>query len=145
MQGDFSQEFERLRQLGSEVFVLRGSVILVEILPPEELKTEGGLVFVTDSNQIVGGSLNQHRLEVGRVLMTGPGYWDEEKKEYEPLEVKPGAIIILPQFSTQYISQFPGLLKPTCNRLATVRMDQVVGYYPTEEAYQRAKSVLNQK
>ncbi len=157
MQESFNKELTKLREMGQETFVLRGSNIIVEILEPEEIKTAGGIVLTTSSKHNAGNSINAHRVEVGRVLMTGPGYWVDEQSareiepgiydvgqegKYETLEVKPGAIVLLPQYSIQPMSQFPGIQRPTGNKLAMVKMDQIFAYYPTEEAYERAKAAL---
>lgn len=143
----FDKEFAILRELGEDVFVLRGSTLLVEVLPDEELKTKGGLVIATDMNQIKGNSVNQHKLQVGRVLMCGQGYWEETEGSegtYTPLEVKPGAIVVLPQFSTSFLSMFPGIQRPTGNRIGMVKMSEILAYYPSSEAYQTAKQKLNE-
>ncbi len=80
--------------------------------------------------------------------MVGQGYWYELDTSgpvggYTPLEVQPGAVVVLPQYSTQLMSHFPGIQRPTGNKLAMVKMDQVLAYYPTQEAYEAAKSKLN--
>ena len=139
----FAREFAILREMGQDTFVLRGSTMVVEVLEEEELKTKGGIIIATDRDQRKGNSVEQHKLLVGRVLMTGPGYWDDDKRAYEPLEVSTGAVLILPQFSTQFISMFPGLGRPTGNKLCLVKMDAVLAYYPTEAAYDKARAQLN--
>ncbi len=151
---NFEVEFNKLRELGQQTFVLRGSTIIVEILPPEEIKTAGGLVLATDSSHRKGDSITAHRIDVGRVLMTGPGYWVESSPDsddrqygpggkYEPVEVQPGAIVLLAKYSTEYISHFPGIARPTGNKLAMIKMDSILAYYPSQEAYENAKKVLN--
>lgn len=151
-QESFQREFNALREMGEETFVLRGSTIIVEVLPPEEIKTAGGIVLATSSDQQKGNSINAGRVDVGRVLMTGPGYWDEDLYEdlpvthaggYVALEVNPGAIVLLAKFTTDYISHFPGIQRPTGSKLALIKMDSVLAYYPTQEAYERAKKALN--
>jgi co-chaperonin GroES (HSP10) len=137
----FEKEFSVLREM-NESFVLRGSSIIVEILPDEEIKTAGGLIIATDSKHIKGNSIEQHKLQVARVLMTGPGYWNDETESYEKLEVHPGSIVILPQFSTSLISVFPGIQRPTSNRLAFIKMDAIMGFYPSVEAYEQVKAKL---
>jgi co-chaperonin GroES (HSP10) len=141
-QTDFTKEFTRLKALGPETFVLRGSTIIVELVPDEELKTKGGIIIATPSDH-VRKSVTEHKLQVGRVLMTGQGYWDEEKEAYVPLDVEPGAIVILPQYSTQLISTFPGIARPTGNKLALVKESELLAYYPNETAYNTAKAELN--
>lgn len=158
MSDTFKKEFDTLRTLGEDTFVLRGSSIIVEILDPEEIKTDGGIIIARDPKHTRGNSVEAHKVEVGRVLMCGQGYWndnpdygatDENGKRsvlpgyYQPLEVQPGAIVLLPQYSLQLLSHFPGIKRPTGNRLAMIKMDAIAAYYPSEEAYNKAKQKLN--
>lgn len=152
----FETELAALRALGPEVFVLRGSTLLVEIQEPEEIKTKSGLVIASGDGHTKGHSAAAHRVEVGKVLMSGQGYWvspeDSNRSHptlgtygyHEALEAQPGAIVILPQYSTQLMSHFPGIQRPTGNKLAMVKMDQVLAYYPTQDAYETAKRKLNE-
>jgi co-chaperonin GroES (HSP10) len=139
----FTETFRRLRELGDSTFVLRGSTMIVEIIRDEELKTKGGIIIATDSRHTRGGSVEQHKLQVGRVLMTGKGYYDAETGTYEPLEVQPGSIVVLPQYSLQTISTFPGIQRPTENKLCMVKEADLLAYYTSEEAYTLAKAKLN--
>lgn len=152
-QESFEKSLAALREMGPETFVLRGSTLIVEIQEPEEIKTAGGIVIVDDINQRSGKTVSAHRVEIGKVLMAGQGYWvdvpddnleaDRSSGRYEPLEVQPGAVVVLPQYSIQPMSHFPGITRPTGNKLAMVKMDQILAYYPTQEAYNRAKEKLN--
>lgn len=158
MEKSFATEFNKLKELGESTFVLRGSTLIVEILPAEEIKTAGGLIMAAPSDHVRGNSIAAHKVDVARVLMCGQGY-DEEADFLTTdsrggidtipvpvkieLEVKPGAIILLPQYAAQLLSHFPGISRPTSNRLAMVKMDQVMAYYPSEEAYNVAKTQLN--
>ena len=143
MSESFEKEFSALRELGPEAFVLRGSSIIVEIMPDEEIKTAGGLIMATSTDHIKGNSIEQHKLRVARVLMVGEGYYDEEKEGYEPLDVKVGAVVIVPPYSPEYISVFPGIQRPTGNKLAFVKFAQILALFPSQEAYELAKSKLN--
>lgn len=156
MTESFEKELATLRELGPETFVLRGSTLLVEIQEPEEIKTKSGIVLGFDSAHTKGGSVQAHKVEIGKVLMAGQGYWNEnapnfDKQDqrlekdggYESLECQAGAIVVLPQYSTQLMSHFPGIQRPTGNKLAMVKMDQVLAYYPSQEAYELAKAKLN--
>lgn len=153
-QESFEKELATLRELGSSTFVLRGSTLIVEIQEPEEIKTKGGIVLATHADHAKGQSVAAHRVEVGKVLMSGEGYWVEDdtfrpaggvpgKGYFEKLACQPGAIVILPQYSTQLMSHFPGIQRPTGNKIAMIKMDQVLAYYPSQEAYEKAKKKMN--
>ncbi len=152
MTDSFEKELSTLRELGPGTFVLRGSTLIVEIQEPEEIKTKGGLIVASHADHKKGGSVDAHRVEIGKVLMAGQGYYvetefdaegNERPAHYETLECQPGAIVVLPQFSMQPMSHFPGIQRPTGNKLAMVKMDQILAYYPSLEAYEAAKEKLN--
>lgn len=140
-QESFEKEFAILRE--HQGFVVRGSTIIVEILPDEEIKTKGGIIMTGKADHVKGNSFEQHKLLTGKVLMTGPGYWNEEMLAYDPLEVETGAVIILPQFATQYLSMFPGISRPTGNKIGMIKQDQVIAFYKSQAAYEEAKAKLN--
>ncbi len=156
MNDTFEKELSALREMGPDTFVLRGSTLIVEIQDPEEIKTKSGIVLGFSADHKKGNSVEAHRVEIGKVLFSGQGYWVEEKKlgeandgefvtpaHYEELECQPGAIVVLPQYAMQPMSHFPGIYRPTGNKLAMIKMDQVLAYYPTQEAYETAKEKLN--
>ncbi len=157
MVDSFEKELSALRALGPDTFVLRGSTLIVEIQEPEEIKTKSGLIVASHADHKKGGSIDAHRVEIGKVLMAGQGYWNDGTRDkngydptgqyidrgYEKLECQPGAIVILPQFSIQPMSHFPGIPRPTGNKLAMIKMDQVLAYYPSQEAYELARKKLN--
>ncbi len=149
MKESFEKELSILRELGEGTFVLRGSTLIVEILEPEEIKTKSGLVIASSGMQAKGGNAEAHRVEVGKVLLSGQGYWTSITDNpndgfYQALECQPGAIVLLPQYSTQLMSHFPGIQRPTGNKLAMIKMDQVLAYYPSQEAFELAKQKLNE-
>jgi co-chaperonin GroES (HSP10) len=138
----FEPAFTKLRELGDDSFVVRGSTIIAEILPEPEIKTASGLILTTPSDH-VSRSLADNRLKVAKVLMTGPGYYDPDTKTIEPLDVKPGAVILVPQFTAQNISLWPGLNQSAVDKLILVKEDNILCYYPSEEAFNRATEVMN--
>lgn len=142
MQAQFENEFKALRDLGTSKFSLRGPTILVEVMPAEELKTASGLIIPAPKQQ--GDSVNAHKLEHGIVLMVGQGTWDDDKREHVPLDILPGQVVVMPQYSQQVISTFPGLQKPLQNRLALVSASAILGTYKDAETFEEAKRAINQ-
>lgn len=135
----FKQFFEELTKRGEDTFILRGSTLIVEVMDEEELKSKGGIILATSSDH-KRNSFEENRLNVARVLMVGDGYIGDDG-ESVPCDVKPGAYILLPKYSTQYVSIFPGLSIPTKNKIGLVKEDQILAYYPSEEAYSQAKAI----
>lgn len=136
---EFKADFEKLSQIPG--FVIRGSTIIAEMMPEPEYKTAGGLIVSTPSDHL-RGTMRDNKLEAATVLAVGPGYWNEELKEYEPLEVQPGAVVVLPQYAVQMISTFPGMTKPSGNKLVIVKMDSILLYYKDQESYRLAQESL---
>jgi hypothetical protein len=149
-----------LKELGEKTFVLRGSNMIVEILPKEEIRTEGGLILQASIGQTKGDSAAAHEVITAKVLMCGQGYWNESAGmvevepgsgiyqdthtgKYEALEVQPGAIIFLEPNVYRTMSHFPGIAKPTQNKLAMIKMDAIQAYFPTEQAYNEFKAKVN--
>lgn len=128
--------FKNLRE-SKDVFVLKGSTLIVKIID-EELRSQGGIIIAADPNQLKGG-IDSNRLNVAEVLMAGEGYVDEDGNTI-PLDCQPGAIVVLPKYGLSFVSVFPGLKDPTGEKLALVKEDQVLCYYPSREAYEQAKS-----
>lgn len=135
----FKDFFDKLAER-PELFDLKGSTMIVELVE-EELKSEGGIILAADPNQARGG-VDENKLNIGRVLLTGPGY-DTEDGEIEPLPIDRDALVILPKFGVSFISLFPGLKAPTGNKLAMCKFDQVLAIIPSEKAYETIQKECN--
>lgn len=131
----FEGDISRIQELG---FNLRGTAILAEILPEPELKTASGLIIATDADQRKGNSVNAHKLDVAKVLAVGPGDYDTETKTYDPLDVKPGQVIIMNQYSYSAVSKLPGISKPLSNKLILVPTAGILATYPDMDTYEKA-------
>ena len=138
---EFKKEFDVLREK-ADLFKLRGSTLVVELLPEPEIKTKGGLIISAPSDQ-VRGNTNDNKLQAGVVLMAGEGYYDADSNTYTPTDIQPGAVIILPQYSAQTISKFPGISRPTQSKIVLVKEDSVLAYYTSREAFEQAEQLLN--
>ncbi len=136
-----SKYLHRFSKVTQEIFPLRGSRILVELLPKEELKTAGGLV--------IASSLNDHRTStdvnkalLGVVLAVGNGYVDDEGNE-SAVEVKPGYVVMLSQFGVRPYSHFPGVAEYTSESIALTRESEIHCAWPSMDAYQEYRKALN--
>ena len=129
---------EGIKQLTDAGLTIRGTSILCEMLPEPELKTAGGLIIASDSGQTRGQTVEAHKLLAAKVLAVGPGSYIEEKDTYVPLDIKPGQVVVLNQFSYSLISKLPGLRVPTANKLAITPASGIFAVYPDEAAYQKA-------
>ena len=94
----YFERFARLREHRGLMW-LRGDNVLVEKLPPVELKTKSGLIL---------GSANTHKgtiadacTEFGIVLMTGPGLIGDDGEDI-PLDCQPGDVVLLPSSTFWY-------------------------------------------
>lgn len=142
MKGNFEKAFSNLREKAADAICVRGSTIVVEIMEEEEIKTEGGIIIASDSDQR-RNNVEEHKALIGKVLLVGEGYYDAETKKTEPLEVQVGNIILLPKYSVSYLSVFPALNGLTQNKIALVKEDQILMYFRGQDGYERAKAALN--
>lgn len=127
-----------IKQLTDAGLTIRGTSILCEMLPEPELKTAGGLIIASDPGQTRGQSVEAHKLLAAKVLAVGPGSYVEDQDKYIPLDIKPGQVVILNQYSYSLVSKLPGLRAPTANKLAITPASGIFAVYPSLEAYQQA-------
>src|SRR5690606_31937900 len=97
----YFHRFARLREAG--LMKLRGDNVLVEKLPPVEIKLASGLVMATDLGTHKN-TLADAVTEFGLVLMVGPGQILDDGSTLE-VACKPGDVVLLPQ-NTFWYSQF---------------------------------------
>lgn len=136
MKSKYFEIFSRLRDnKRAERCRLRGPILLVEVLPKEELRTTGGLIIGrVDTHR---ATAEDSRRALGIVLMTGNGYDNET-----PCELDPGMLVMLPT-NPLYLSEFPGLSDYTANTLALVNEADILITYESIEGFDAAKVTLN--
>ena len=140
----FETRFTKLTAHCAGAFSLRGSTLLVEIAPVEEIKTASGLIVATDKQQVRGG-IEEHRIIYGKVLLSGEGYYNSETNENTPCDIQPGAIVLLPKFGVSYISVFPGMKEVTGMRLGFVKEADVLFFYKDVASFVSCQDVLNEE
>lgn len=133
---ELTSDVEKVIEAGK--LSIRGSTLLIEVLPDEEVKAAGGIVLQSSSKHVRGG-VDEFRLKLGYVIAAGEGYIDEAGK-VTPLDVKPGSIVFLPKYSLSAISVFPGMNRLTEERIAMIKEDQVLAFYPSLADYEAARS-----
>ncbi len=135
---DLQKRFNALHEKAPGTLILRGSNILVEAIE-YEVKSKGGLIIANDSDYR-HGTTEANKLQLGRVLMVGQGYYNEDGSE-SPCEIPRGAIVILPKTDTHIISTFAGL--PVSGmKLHMVAERQILMYFKTEEEYNKYMEVM---
>jgi co-chaperonin GroES (HSP10) len=134
----YSKFFTDLKEKG--ILKVPGSTLIVEILDKEELKSKEGIILSAPKSH-VRGSIEENRLDVGVVVYAGEGYFNEETKQLDPTDIKVGAVVLLPKYSMSLVSVFPGIQAPTQDKLALVKEAQILAYYETQDAYDKAKEL----
>ena len=129
----YKDRFDKIKD--TDLYILRGATMLVEVLPKEELKTSGGIIIAKGEMQ--RATADDFRRGVGVVLMVGDGYTDGSE-----MEIKEGMVILLP-FNPMYLSEFPGLTDYTQNSLAIVNEGDVLFAYKSLDDYNKAKELMN--
>lgn len=119
---------------------LRGNRILVEVLPPEELKSAGGLLLAApDSDH--RSSLENNRASLAIVLVTGEGYDDDGTDV--PLDIKPGNVVLINAYGLRPYTNFPALSNYKRDEIALLRDSDVNCVWESVEAFQIYAEKLN--
>ena len=136
-----SKYLQRFSKLASGQLPLRGNRLLVEVLPKEEIKSKGGLILNAASSSHKT-TTEQNRAKLAIVLASGNGYYDEEGGEDVPLDVQPGAVILVSEMGLKYYSEFPGIQEYTGEIIALTRDSEVHASWPSVEEYKRYQEAL---
>jgi len=92
------KKFEKLRAFerkhSRQLLILKGDMLLVEKLPPIEIKMPSGLVYGT-AKSTHKGTMADDVTEFGLVLACGPGQSYEDGTVIPP-DSKPGDVVLLP-------------------------------------------------
>lgn len=129
--GQYLERFNKIRS-SSDLYRLNGGRVIVEVLPPEELKTQGGLIMVDTKQGKSDVVMNKAML--GIVVLTGVGYTDENGADV-PIDVQAGNVIMFNELSARYFSSFPGIKGYTKNSLALIADSDIQMVFPSENAY----------
>lgn len=123
-------------------FKLNGARLLIEVMPPEEIKSAGGLIVAAPSGFAKGSTADTCRATLAIVLLIGEGYVDAEGTEYEST-VKPGAVVMVNDFSVRTFSTFPGLRSYTANTLAVIDENNIQMQWESLEQFKSYEEKLN--
>lgn len=134
------EKFQRLRaaeaKRGRPLLMLKGDQMLVEKLPPVEIKLPSGIIYSgVDTHK---GTMADAATEFGLVLATGPGTMFEDGTE-QPCDSKPGDVVMLPG-NVFWYSMF-GHLAPYHNYTIGRVRDAQIPMWTTD--YELAFKVLN--
>lgn len=99
----------------SKFFTLFGNKLLVERIDIGEVKTQGGIILTEATN--TRSDLKLQKPHVAVVLARGQGYYDAEKRGYEPLEVEVGNVVLINSVGVHYYSTLPGAAKYSGNKV----------------------------
>jgi co-chaperonin GroES (HSP10) len=126
----FQENQERIRKQAKLV----GDTLLVERIQFPETRTRSGLLVV-DSKKIQINGLTCETPLFYRVLLIGEGFYNEETKEDEPLEIKPGHIIHTNGVSVKLWSSFPLLQTTDSDVLGVTRYGDALWTWESEEEF----------
>ncbi len=139
IKSQFLEKFKRIQELNDETYILHGDRIILEMLPKEELKTEGGLYIGTPDN--MRNQTSQNRPAIGIVMTVGKGYINDDTGEEEQIPYSPGEVLFVSDIALKWLSEFPGL-GATHQKLAITKSSDVHMSWPTIEAYEKFSGVL---
>lgn len=127
-----------LRLAASEMLVLTGDNIYIERLGRIEQKTASGIIIPTETGNSYKEQHKDNVIELGVVLMTGPGDVDADGSRI-PMEVSVGDIIEIPM-NVKWYSQFMHLKDYKINAIGRMRASQVMVKI---RDYEKAMAILN--
>lgn len=142
MQEVKSQYLAQFEQ-NAKYFKLQGNKILIERIELGEVRTAGGLIIAESPNLRQDLKLQKPHLAV--VLAVGTGYYDAETRSYEPLEVKPGNVVILNANGVQYYSLLPGLANYTANKVGLTTEGDVQLVFDSIEVFETYQKEMQAK
>lgn len=128
----FQENQKRIRELAK----LSGDTLLVERIQFPELRTKSGII-ITDSRKIQTTGLTCEIPLFYRVLLVGEGYYDDETKADEPLDIEPGHIIHTGAVSVKLWSSFPLLQTTDADILGVTRYGDAIWTWKSEEEFVR--------
>lgn len=134
-QSKFKGKFQQLRDLG--LFKLRGPLLIVEVMPQIELKTESGIILGVSKGH--KATAQDFRAQLGVVVYRGEGYTDGTE-----MDIKEGFVVNMPS-NPKYMSEFPGLAEYTQNALAIISEDDVLYFYRSLEDFNSVFAALAKK
>lgn len=134
---EFLEAFKRTEG----TFSIYGSKILVERLDQGEVKTQGGIILA--ENNFNRAEMKMQRPHIAVVLAVGKGYYNADTNTYEPLEVKPGNIIMLNALGVQYYLTVPGLNSYSSNKIGLTTETDIQLIFEDLEAFEKYEQALN--
>ena len=129
-------KFQRLQEEAPNAMVLKGDTILVERLPPVEMKTASGIIIADAKSHKM--TSHDAATEFGIVLAVGPGQLFEDGK-VQQCDSEPGDVILLPG-NIQWYSQFGHIANYASYSIGRLRDSQVPIWF---RDYRFAFEVLN--
>jgi co-chaperonin GroES (HSP10) len=99
------QHLKEQKDQAGKKFLLVGDCILVGRVPKRELKTAGGIVLSRGGVR-QNNAFDSNLPQFVQVLAVGEGYYDNEKNESIPLDLKPGNIIEVAAHAVRWFSSF---------------------------------------
>jgi co-chaperonin GroES (HSP10) len=141
MESKYLRKFKNLEGK-TDLYRLNGGRVLVEILPPEEVKTSGGLVLSAPTGYTKGATFDTQRGTLGIVLLVGEGYVDSDNTSYA-IDLKAGNVVQINEFGIKALSSFPGLNEYTAGTLALIDETTVQLVWKDLETFKEYSDVLN--
>jgi len=100
LESKYFKKFQEVKDLD-----LYADRILVEKVPPFEAKTKSGIIKSVETKDHKN-DFSQEAAQFVIAIKVGTGYYNADKNETIPLDIKPGDVLMLPKFGTRWFSQF---------------------------------------
>lgn len=141
MRSKYYNLFQEVGKLQDKSFELIGNCLIVEKLPPEEIKSASGLIMAK-GNQHVRDGLFDNLPAFYKVLLVGSGYYDDDGKTV-PLNVQPGDIVLMGQHSVRQLSTFGPIVTDGTTIIGLAREEDISLRFIGEEGYEVVCALLS--
>lgn len=127
------ETFLKAKEEFKEGVRLIGDVILVEAMPEPEIK-KGSIIVSSGNTKALDGITANLPIFV-RVLLVGPGYYNEETGADVPLEIKAGNIIQVGRQAVDFFGAFGSILRGKDTGVGITRSDAARIVFENDETY----------
>ncbi len=142
----YLKAFQELAKTGDTNYELTGDCMLVERIPAEERRTEGGIILPDATKEF--RQVNSFAKDLPcwvYILAVGKGWYDDKSddKEVIPVAVSPGDIILIGATSIKWFSDF-GTKNYEFGSIGLCRESDIQLRFKGREGYETSMALLNE-
>jgi co-chaperonin GroES (HSP10) len=149
----FLEAFQKAKAEAGDAFYATGDVLLVESIPAEEMKSQGGIYIPSSFDQKKVDGLDMNKPTFCRVVLVGEGFYNEgammkgENGAFGlpptvALDVEVGDIILVGPMAVKWLSVFGPLFSKGENQIGITRESEIQLRFKGQAGYERVCQIL---